>query len=172
MERDPTYTLSRSARSMNNLTNIFLEQYPNNDKGLGHISARASTIGKQGARIKSQIKHRSRESRSFRLARIGPGWVIGGLESCADLRNPGIYKAITKCRLHHLPIAIIENLEKDNPALVLSLFKMISHLMARRQNVTIEQLATLQSIIANPPLKKPMNRLTLGALYKVNILAD
>ena len=172
VERDPSYTMSRSSHSMNNLSKYSSSGWMSNGNSIGHYNARTHTIGKQTSYLKSQISNRSRQSHTFRLARIGPGWIIGAIESCAGLRNPGIYTAVTSCRLHHLPHSVVEEIEEKNPALILNLFKMLSHLMARRQDVTIGQLATLHSIIANPPLKKPMSRFTMGALQRANAIAS
>jgi len=101
-------------------------------------------------------------------ARFGPGWVVGAIEGASGgMRNPGVHIAVTPCRLHHLPYSNIEQVETENPSLVLHLFKMMSLLSARRQEVTIDQLATLHSIINSPALTKPMSRATMGALQSV-----
>lgn len=156
---------------MNKITQhtIPTNQWNSNNGSIGQFKARTPTIGKKTSYLKSH-RNRTRKSHTFRLARIGPGWVIGGLESCAGLRNPGIYTAVSDCRLHHLPNSVVENIEREDPALVLNLFKMLSHLMARRQDVTIEQLATLHAIISSPPVKKPISRVTQGALEKAAIM--
>lgn len=171
MERDPSFTLSRSVNSMNKITQcaISTNQWNSNDGSIGQFKARTPTIGKKTSYLKSH-KRAERNSHTFRLARIGPGWVIGGLESCAGLRNPGIYTAVSDCRLHHLSNSVVDRIERDDPALILNLFKMLSHLMARRQDVTIEQLATLHAIISSSPVKKPISRVTKGALEKAAIM--
>eukprot|EP00578_Thalassiosira_sp_NH16_P005198 CAMPEP_0181137492 /NCGR_PEP_ID=MMETSP1071-20121207/33735_1 /TAXON_ID=35127 /ORGANISM="Thalassiosira sp., Strain NH16" /LENGTH=102 /DNA_ID=CAMNT_0023224251 /DNA_START=257 /DNA_END=562 /DNA_ORIENTATION=+ len=84
----------------------------------------------------------------FRLARIGPGWVIGSISDIMGQDIPGTYTALTPCRVHHLPFESIEDLEVENPVLVLHLYKLLSHLAARRQEMTIGQLATLRSIMS------------------------
>lgn len=81
-----------------------------------------------------------------------------------DFRNPGVHVAVTDCRLHHLPFSSVQELERTNPLLVLRLFKMMSHIMSRRQEMTIEQLATLHSIMTSPASTKPVSRLTMGAI--------
>ena len=91
-----------------------------------------------------------KDIQSFRLARIGPGWVAGTLEAVSGLRRQGEYIAVTHCRLHHLPYSKVEMIEKENPRLVLDLYKLLSYLMARRQEGTIGQLATLHSIMTSP----------------------
>ena len=57
-------------------------------------------------------------------------------------------------------------MEKKNPALVLNLYKMLSHLMARRQEITIEQLATFHSIMSSPAHSKPVSRAAMMALRR------
>jgi CRP-like cAMP-binding protein len=74
------------------------------------------------------------------------------------MRRVGDVVAVTHCRLHHLPYTKIEQVEKENPALILNLYKLLSYLMARRQEGTIAQLATLHSIMASPAQLRPLGR--------------
>jgi CRP-like cAMP-binding protein len=90
------------------------------------------------------------ESQTFRLARIGPGWIAGTVEAVSGRQRPGFHIAVTHCRLHHLPFSKIVEMEKENPALVLSLYKLLAYMMARRQESTIGQLATFHSIMTSP----------------------
>jgi CRP-like cAMP-binding protein len=92
----------------------------------------------------------SGECQTFRLARIGPGWVTGTIEAVSGMQRPGDTIAVDHCRLHHLPFSKIKEVEKTNPALILHLYKLLSYLMARRQEATIGQLATLHSIMTAP----------------------
>ena len=94
------------------------------------------------------------EARTFRLARIGPGSIAGTLEAVSGRQRPGHHVAVTHCRLHHLPFAKIVEVEKTDPALVLHLYKMLAYMMARRQEATIGQLATLHSIMTAPAHRK------------------
>lgn len=93
---------------------------------------------------------RNGESQTFRLARIGPGWIAGAAEAVSGTQRPGFHIAVTHCRLHHLPFTKIVEVEKENPALVLSLYKLLAYMMAQRQEKTIGQLATLHSIMTSP----------------------
>ena len=75
---------------------------------------------------------------SFRVARIGQGWVIGGIDATlADglhlntSHGGGVYTAIADCRLHHLPSNAIRELEQANPSLSVQLYKLISFLAAK-----------------------------------------
>jgi len=79
-------------------------------------------------------------------------------ELTTGVSSPGQTVAISHCRLHHLPIENIERLETEQPKLIMRLYKMISHLMAQHQEVTIQQLATMHSIMSSPAHLKPMGR--------------
>jgi hypothetical protein len=72
------------------------------------------------------------------------------MEAVSGNRPTGNHVAVTHCRLHHLPFSKLGEVERKNPALVLHLYKLLAHLMARRQEATIGQLATLHSIMGSP----------------------
>lgn len=57
-------------------------------------------------------------------------------------------------------------METNHPALVVTLYKMLSHLMARRQEITIEQLATFHSIMSSPAHSKPVSRAAIMAFRR------
>lgn len=90
------------------------------------------------------------ECGTFRLARIGPGWVAGTVEAVSGMQRKGDTVAVTHCRLHHLPFSKLEEVENTNPSLVLHLYKLLSYLMARRSEATMGQLATLHTIMTSP----------------------
>ena len=117
----------------------------------------------KGVATKGQTK---RATHSFRLASFGPGWVVGMTEGCSGMKNPGLYFAVTKCRLHHLPYDTIQKIEKKKPSLILQLFKMLSHLNARRQDLTIEQLSILHTINSSRAPTKPLSRSHMAAVHK------
>lgn len=73
---------------------------------------------------------------------------------------------MTACRVHHLSFETIEELEDTNPALTLHLYKLLAHLMARRQEMTIGQLATLRSIMNATAPTKPISRRNMAAVNK------
>ena len=78
----------------------------------------------------------------------------------------GLHIAATKCRLHNLPYQTIQKIEKKNPSLILQLFKMLSHLNARRQDLTIEQLSILHAINSSRAPTKPLSRSHMAAVNK------
>lgn len=90
------------------------------------------------------------DTQMFRVARIGVGWIAGTLEAVSGMQLQGEQVAVDYCRLHHLPFSKIQQVEKENPTLALTLYKLLSYLMARRQEATIGQLATLHSIMSSP----------------------
>ncbi|GAX27165.1 hypothetical protein FisN_13Lh286 [Fistulifera solaris] len=81
--------------------------------------------------------------KSFRVARVGPGWIIGGMEE----EERGDYEAMTPCRLHHLPLSVMRTLEQSHPTLSIQLYKLLSFLNAKRQETTIQHLDQLVRIL-------------------------
>lgn len=92
--------------------------------------------------------------------------VCGAIEGASGLKHDGVHIAVTNCRLHHLTFQKLEQMETDHPALVVTLYKMLSHLMARRQEITIEQLATFHSIMSSPAHSKPVSRAAIMAFRR------
>ena len=120
---------------------------------IGHLDARASTLGRERAALKQERSirpHDQHNEQTFRLARIGQGWVIGSIETANGLHNPGIHVAIAPCRLHHLPHSIIQEMETKNPTLSMNLYKLLSLLATKRQEATIHQLNQFVKIISAP----------------------
>lgn len=74
----------------------------------------------------------------------------------AGVRAAGVTTAVTACRLYHLPFVKLEEIEKKDPVLVLTLYKMMANLMAHREETTIEQLSTLSSILNATSHSKPV----------------
>jgi hypothetical protein len=50
----------------------------------------------------------------------------------------------------------MHEIEEEDPKLMMRLHKLLTHTMARRQEVTIEQLATLNSILTSPAQNIPI----------------
>lgn len=157
IERDAGATLTRGRNTLTHKSGSTFGT-------IGNLHARAGTLGRQRAALKASSRGDNTMTRQFRLARIGPGWVCGAIEGASGMAREGVHIAVTDCRLHHLPFQKLEEMEKDNPILVLTLYKMLSHLMARRQEITIEQLATFHSIMSSPAHSKPVSRVALMAL--------
>ena len=89
------------------------------------------------------------ESQTFRLARLGVGWVVGTMEFF-ETKRLGNQVALDHCRLHHLPFSKLGEAELEDPIVALKLYKLLSRLMARQQEATVGQLATLHSIMSSP----------------------
>ena len=93
--------------------------------------------------------------------------VCGTIENASGVRPQGVTIAVTQCRLHHLPFSKLAELEDKNPLLVLKLYKMLSHLMARKEEITVGHLSTLHTIMSSPAHSKPVSRGALKALSKI-----
>lgn len=87
---------------------------------------------------------------TFRLARIGHGWVTGSLplSSSGDLSS--VYFAVSPCRLHHLPHDVLRELEETSPDIVMHLYKLLAFLRWKRQEMTIGQLSQFVRIMTSP----------------------
>jgi len=129
---------------------------------LNQLKARSGSIGRQLARMKASMAETP--FRTFRVARIGPGWVHGSMEALTGLPNPGSTVAVTSCRLHHITFKTLEEIEENHPLLVLKLYKLLALLLAKRQEVTISHLATLHSILSSPAQKPAIGRTQLQSL--------
>lgn len=114
--------------------------------------------------------------------KVGPGWVLGSTECLAGLEPSASTIAgtnfsseyllsifsevsrlsVTSCSLHFISFKQISALETIHPLLILKLYKLLSSLLAKRQELTIGQLGTLHSIINSPPPKRhPGKRLSM-----------
>lgn len=120
------------------------------------LSARYRTMSTQSMLLTG--RHHRRVTSFVRLARVGPGWVAGTLESVGATECSDRHVAVSRCKLHHLPHRKIEEIQEKDPVLVLRLYKLLSHLSAKRQELTIGQLMTLHSIMTSPAAGKPIGR--------------
>ena len=102
----------------------------------------------------------------FLILSLSPIRVCGIVENASGVRPSGVTAAVTRCRLHHLPFNKLEEIEKEQPVLALNLYKMLSHLLAHREQITIEQLTTLHNIMSSPAHSKPLSRATLQAFSR------
>jgi CRP-like cAMP-binding protein len=157
IERDSSMSMTRGAAQTGGGSSLMF----NPNRSLGSMQARTGTIGKESALLKAGARQRNVES-FIRLARVGPGWVVGLLEGVGASQYPSHQVAVTKCKLHHLPYHKIEELQEQDPHMILRLYKLLSHLMARRQEITIGQLVTLHSIMTSPAAGKPIGRSRSG----------
>ena len=94
--------------------------------------------------------------------------VCGAIENASGYRSPGVTTAITSCRLHHLPFYKLREIERDNPALALHLYKVLSYIMAHREEVTVQHLLTLHHIMSSPGHSKRPGRRALRAMAAVS----
>jgi CRP-like cAMP-binding protein len=151
VERETDDTITRGSLRRSGSSNTFgANTYNDYMFGANTYNDSLTRIQASSLAMYSSPSNTDGSCQTFRLARIGPGWVAGTLEYVAGMRHSGHHVAITDCRLHHLPYSRLQEIEKSNPSLVLSLYKLLSYLMARRQEATIGQLATLHSIMTSP----------------------
>jgi CRP-like cAMP-binding protein len=88
---------------------------------LTHLQCRTPSIGRESHLLKNVA---GREKRTMRLARLKPGFVIGTLGGQFD-DYTGDHVALTVCRLHCLSYDKINEMEEQNPRLILELYKMM-----------------------------------------------
>lgn len=117
---------------------------------IGHLNARSQSIGRETTVWKKTKQQTQHTEQCFRLARIGQGWIIGGIEATNGMQKPGIHVAISACRLHHLPRTAIEAAERNSPHLAMNLYKALSHLATKRQEMTIDHLGQHLKILNSP----------------------
>lgn len=131
---------------------------------IGQLTARSATIGRGQAALKKVPGMMSQFSHTFRLARVGPGFVIGCISEFTGQEIPGTFTCMTESRVHYLPFETIEELEMSKPVLIMHLYKLLAHLGARRQELTIGQLSTLRSIMSSSAPSKPISRKAMAHL--------
>lgn len=149
---DSTGSLTRTRRS----TGTY-----NNFDSIGHLKARSGSVARQVALLKDQKQY---DMQTFRLARIGPGWVIGNHEALSGLESPGATIAVDRCRLHYISFDKLKDLEEGKPMLILQLYKLLSKLHALQSEVQIGQFATLYNIMSAPSHNRPL--LTRGTISR------
>lgn len=140
-------------------------------RSLSSLKARSPSRANSYAKLKQRKKNitlAQRDTHTFRLARIGPGWIVGSIEAFTGMKNPGIHIAVTKCRLHHLPYTKLQEIEENEPVMALKVLKLLALLLARRQDITVEQMSTLHVIMTSRALSKPVKRTTMGAIKRAN----
>jgi len=160
VEHDPSCSVGSGSRApfCQRLKHHLSLQHPIRTKNI--------PVPKTGSLLDGVSSSNMRRFQTFRLARVGPGFVVGGIELSTGLRNPGLHIAITKCRLHHLPYDKMTEIEENNPALMLNLYKLLAHLIAYREQKAVDQLTTMHSIMDADPIAKPANRKALGAIQR------
>lgn len=92
--------------------------------------------------------------------------VIGTYEIAAGHPPRGVYKATTNVTMYHIPFSTLTQMEEENPAIVLRLYKVLAHVMARKEDSTIDQLSTMHNILSSPAHSKPMSRSAMRAFME------
>jgi len=141
---------------------------------IGHLDARSDTLGRKMATWKKNLtrsEQQRAEEHSFRLQRIGQGWIIGSIDSDMSgaggaARDRSVHVAITRARLHHLPLSAIREAERTHPALAMNLYKTVSYLSNKRQEMTIHQLGQFIRIMNAPVPRLRGGRSALAKLQE------
>ena len=88
LEHSSNYTVNRTFprrqdhRGLDPLANV----------SIGHLNARsAPASNSDNLHSKANVFNELPKEQPFRLARIGPGWVVGMIEECSGLRRAGAY---------------------------------------------------------------------------------
>lgn len=87
--------------------------------------------------------------------------VIGTNEFATGQHWQNKFKAITDVKMYHLRFSDLTKLEEEDPALVLRLYKMLTLIMARKEEDTIAHLSTLHCILSSPAYSEPIRRLSV-----------
>ena len=133
-------------------------------ESIGHLNARGSVIARQQADLKRSMIAQSHQQ-SFRLARIGQGWVIGSIEVTNGMQRPGAHVAVTQCRLHHVSKSSLKQIESKHPDVAMNLYKLLACLSTKRQEATIQQLGQFVHILNSPVPHLRGGKSGLGQLH-------
>ena len=112
-----------------------------NQGSISGIRPRGDTIA-----TKNKVAKGSNSRFAFRLARLGPGWVLGATELCCGLRQPGVHVSVSESRLYFLRYDDISRIEAENPSIALHIYKLVSYLQSKANEREIEQLTMMKSI--------------------------
>lgn len=86
IERDSSVTLTRGSLAGSLPSGLSFDS----DSSIGHVKARSSS--RRAAELKAAGQERATH---FRVARIGPGWVLGSMEGASGHQNTGNHVAGT-----------------------------------------------------------------------------
>jgi hypothetical protein len=82
-----------------------------------------------------------------------------------ELLTHSLYQClVSPCRLHHLHYESMKHIEKTNPTLMMKLYKLMSNLSIKRQEMTIGQLNQFVNIMHSASPAGPVSRTTLAKL--------
>jgi len=111
--------------------------------------ARLNAAARQAALAKSTRGTATSQSNNMRIATFGPGWVIGTHEFATGQHSLLKFKARTKIKMHHIPFKVLQQIEKENPIIILKLYKILTHVMARKEEDIVAHLSTLHGILSS-----------------------
>lgn len=167
-------TVGGYASTTNTVSNSHFAKAPGYDFALpsiGHLNARSSNLGERAAEWKAsqrgdQHNRPEHSEQTFRLARIGQGWILGSIEMATHgMKRPGTHVASSDCRLHFLSADAIHRAETEKPIAVMHLYKLLAFLATKRQEVTIEQLGQFVHILNSPTPRLTGGKSGLARLF-------
>jgi hypothetical protein len=100
IERDSSVTLTRGSVhdiSLDGFTSSF-----DSDSSVGQMKARSASLRRRAAQMKGPGQERTTH---FRVARVGPGWILGSMEGLSGNQNSGYHVAGTSFHAAHFALA-------------------------------------------------------------------
>jgi hypothetical protein len=100
IERDSSVTLTRG-----NIADIPLDGFTSSfdsDSSVGQMKARSASLRRRAAQMKAAGQERTTH---FRVARVGPGWILGSMEGLSGNQNSGHHVAGTSLHAVHDALA-------------------------------------------------------------------
>ena len=96
IEHNSDYTVNKTFPSRRVTLNVSAASRPGgydplSNASIGQLNARAGTQVRQAPIWDNTNDRKDFTEQQFRLARIGPGWVVGMIEECSGMRRAGVY---------------------------------------------------------------------------------
>jgi len=142
-----------------------------NQGSISGLEPRGDEMAAKNAAAKKAVEKREparrnleKDSFTFRLARLGPGWVLGATELCCGMRNPGVHVSVGCSKLYFLDYDVIKEIERKDPTLGLYIYKLVSYLQSKSNEREIEQLTMMKSILKTQAGEKPQTRKQRGSI--------
>mmetsp|Transcript_25689 Transcript_25689/g.60414 ORF Transcript_25689/g.60414 Transcript_25689/m.60414 type:complete len:1133 (+) Transcript_25689:154-3552(+) len=128
-------------------------------------AASTSAVDDQASALLAIVDPYVKDHPTFRLARVGHGWISGSLPLAAENTNSGVLVAVSPCRLHHVSRQALLELERSQPETIMQLYKLLACLSWKRQEKTIGQLNQLLKILKSPTPRLRKGKSDLGKMH-------
>ena len=154
-DRDPQHSIKSNSvirRQLNSSTN-----------SISALDARSLNLGQSA--YKHKLETEQKKSLTFRLARLGPGFVVGCAGYASGLTLAGSYTAVTDARVFYLSKTDIDRVKDENVEAALVLYQTLARNMGRNLDSCIDQLDNYVSIIAGSSGRVPLpDRVSQGRI--------